>query len=100
MNGSNGNAVSVKVSRCVGCGTPIIGERLRCPACHDEHAATIAVASDSLSSGILGENDATLPRQLSRRASSVREAVVAWIGACLIVLLAAIVLIAAARSCQ
>ena len=31
-----------RFSSCVGCGTPIIGERLRCPACHDEHAAQIA----------------------------------------------------------
>lgn len=26
-----------KVSSCVGCGTPIIGDRSRCPVCHDQH---------------------------------------------------------------
>lgn len=29
----------MKISACVDCGTSIIGERLRCPACHDRHAA-------------------------------------------------------------
>jgi hypothetical protein len=28
----------MKVSACVDCGTTILGERLRCPAHHDEHA--------------------------------------------------------------
>lgn len=35
-------SVATKVSACVDCATPIIGERLRCPACHDEHAANLA----------------------------------------------------------
>lgn len=34
-----------RTSTCVDCGTTIIGERLRCPACHDRIADTIA-ASD------------------------------------------------------
>jgi hypothetical protein len=29
---------ATKVSSCVDCGTPIIGDRPRCPACHDLHA--------------------------------------------------------------
>ena len=29
--------LATKVSSCVGCGTPIIGEFLRCPVCHDRH---------------------------------------------------------------
>jgi hypothetical protein len=31
----------VKVSACIDCDTSIIGERLRCPACHDRHASAI-----------------------------------------------------------
>jgi anti-sigma factor RsiW len=31
-----------KVSACVDCGTTVIGERPRCPACHDRHAAVMA----------------------------------------------------------
>lgn len=35
-------STSVKISACVDCTTPIIGDRLRCPACHADHAAVIA----------------------------------------------------------
>jgi hypothetical protein len=34
----------VRISACVDCATPIIGDRLRCPACHADHAAVIAAA--------------------------------------------------------
>ena len=34
---------TAKVSTCVDCATTIIGERLRCPACHDLHAARFSV---------------------------------------------------------
>ena len=34
----------VKTSACVDCATPIIGDRLRCPACHADHAARIATS--------------------------------------------------------
>lgn len=96
MIGSSGNVA--KVSRCVGCATPIIGERLRCPACHDQHAASVATDA-SISSPTI-DDDVTLPRPRSRRGTSVREAVLAWIGACVIVALAAVFLVVAARSCQ
>ncbi len=29
---------SVKVSACLDCATPIIGDHLRCPACSDQHS--------------------------------------------------------------
>lgn len=32
---------ATKVSACVDCGTTIIGERPRCPACHGIHAAHV-----------------------------------------------------------
>lgn len=64
---------ATKVSSCVDCGTPIIGDRLRCPACHDQHAATL----------VAGDEDVTLPRdrapKSSVRESSVRDALIAWI---------------------
>lgn len=31
---------SPKISTCVDCSTTIIGDRLRCPACFDQHEAT------------------------------------------------------------
>lgn len=34
--------MTAKISACVDCATTIIGERLRCPACHDQHAAGLA----------------------------------------------------------
>lgn len=30
--------MTLSVSACVDCDTTIIGDRLRCPACHDRHA--------------------------------------------------------------
>ena len=38
---------ATKVSSCVDCETTIIGERLRCPACHDTHAASVVAAHPS-----------------------------------------------------
>jgi uncharacterized membrane protein YdfJ with MMPL/SSD domain len=49
----------------VDCGTPIIGERLRCPACHDRHAVGF----------LAGDEDVTLPRKRSSRSSSFWRAV-------------------------
>lgn len=52
-----------KFSSCVDCGTPIIGERLRCPACHDEHAGQIvtpAVPDD------VADDALTVPRPKQR----------------------------------
>lgn len=37
----------MKISACVDCGTTIIGERLRCPACHEDHAADLLESSDA-----------------------------------------------------
>jgi hypothetical protein len=31
----------MRTSSCVDCGTTIIGERLRCPACHMTHASAL-----------------------------------------------------------
>lgn len=34
--------MTLPVSACIDCDTTIIGERLRCPACHDQHAKSFA----------------------------------------------------------
>jgi hypothetical protein len=39
-----------RVSTCLDCSTIVIGERLRCPACHEMHAANLI-------------DDQTMPRQ-------------------------------------
>lgn len=81
---------STKISSCVDCGTPIIGDRLRCPACHDQHAERL----------VSGDDDVTLPRDRSGRRSSVREALIAWIGASLIIATAVVLFVIAGRACQ
>ena len=85
---------ATKVSSCVDCGTPIIGERLRCPACHDQHAATL-VSPDA------GDEDVTLPRDRTPTPKSpVREALIAWLGTVLIIALGVVLVLIAQRGCQ
>ena len=81
---------AAKFSSCVDCATPIIGERLRCPACHDRHAGNL----------LSGDEDVTLPRRRSARSPSAREALAAWLGAAFIIVVVAIFLVIAGRSCQ
>jgi hypothetical protein len=49
------SVVSTRTSSCVDCAASIIGERFRCPPCHQLHA-TSPVAS------LLDDEDATAPR--------------------------------------
>jgi hypothetical protein len=85
---------ATKVSSCVDCGTPIIGERLRCPACHDQHAQAL----------VSGDEDVTLPRdrapKSSVRESSVRDALITWIATSLILALGVVLLFIAQKGCQ
>ena len=74
--------VSPKISSCVDCATTIIGERLRCPACHDRHAEN----------RLSGDEAVTSP--------SVREAMLAWLGTVLILVVVVGFLVIAKRSCQ
>ena len=62
-----------KISACVDCSTPIIGELLRCFACHNRHA----------------------PPPLSRA-----QGLIAWLGAVLIIAATIVLLIISGRSCQ
>jgi hypothetical protein len=49
----------VRVATCVACGIPIVGDRMRCPACHAEHA-------DALVETAFGyDDDETVPRPRS-----------------------------------
>ena len=81
---------ATKISSCVDCATTIIGERLRCPACHDQHA-------DSLLSG---DEDVTLPRERAGTQTTIREALLAWLGTLLILVVVVVLLVFAKRSCQ
>lgn len=78
-----------KFSSCVDCATPIIGERLRCPACHDRHAVNL----------LSGDEDVTLPRRRSAKSPSVREELVAWLGIPRILVIVAVLLVVAGRKC-
>ena len=79
-----------KISSCVDCATTIIGDRLRCPACHDRHA-------ENLLSGV---EDVTPRRKRASTAPSVREALIAWLGTMLILVVVVVLLVIAKRSCQ
>jgi hypothetical protein len=84
-----------KVSTCVGCSTPIIGDRRRRPPCHDEHVGQIAT-------GLPGsDDDVTLPRdrvRRPRRSSTVLAGVVAWVVLGLVDAASGALLLTAARS--
>jgi hypothetical protein len=45
----------VKVSACINCDTTIIGDRLRCPACHDLHARSFVFEDGDV------ENEVAVP---------------------------------------
>lgn len=79
-----------KISSCVDCATTIIGERLRCPACHDRHAESL----------LSGDEDVTLPRKRAATEPPVREALLAWLGTMLILVVLVVLLVFAKRSCQ
>ncbi len=87
-------AAGDKISACVDCATPIIEERQRCPAYHEQHAAQLS----TVSACDLADEAVTLPRDRSRRTFSIREVLAEWLGACLVVVV--VVVVTAARSCQ
>lgn len=103
------SSVKVKVSACVDCETPIIGERLRCPACHDRHADRLLVGDEDVAlprdgaDESLSDEDETLPRDRdldwTDEPLSVRQAVIAWFVTLLIVAVAAVLFVTAGRSC-
>lgn len=63
--------MTVATSACVDCGTPIIGDRLRCPACHEHHANDVVAAADDV--------EATVPRPRMESVGLLPSFIVAWI---------------------
>ena len=78
-----------KISSCVDCATTIIGERLRCPACHDQHTASLLASGE----------DVTLPRDRVPRKSSIWRLVMPLFGAVQLAIIVAILVISAAKGC-
>ena len=81
--------VSTRTSTCVDCTTPIIGDRLRCPACHDRHAADFSASDDAT----------TLPRDRIAAPVSLWQALVAWLVLAQVFAVVVILLILAGRNC-
>lgn len=79
-----------KISSCVDCATPIIGERLRCPACHDQHAVGL----------LSGEDDVTVPRKRQSSSPTIWQSLVAWIAVVQLFAIVVILLILAGKACQ
>ncbi len=84
----------VRVSSCVDCATSIIGERLRCPACHDQHAVSIAAPPMS---GV-DEGAVTTPRP--RQARDAEDQLIAWIVAIATIVGLVIAILLMARECS
>ena len=68
---------ATKVSACVDCGTTIIGERPRCPACHGIHAARVAAShqDDATDDAVTAPRARERVRVMNRGSSLVRWAV-------------------------
>jgi len=81
----------MKFSSCVDCATPIIGEQLRCPACHDRHSKQLL---------LVGDEDVTLPRDRTRPQLSMGQALLAWFVLAQVLAAVVIGLIFAGRACR
>ena len=81
-------SVAVKVSSCVDCATTIIGERPRCPACHDRHAAAL-----------LGDDDVTAPRPRPAKVDALPSLFARWVATLELLIIIALGLYLGVRSC-
>ncbi len=61
--------MTLRVAACIDCGTAIIGECLRCPACHDRHADVYVPEID--------EDDVMASRQSRER--SILQILFSWL---------------------
>jgi hypothetical protein len=86
-------SVAAKISTCVDCATTIIGECLRCPACHDRHAAELVAT--------VMDDDVTAPRDRHDEASGdlLPGFLVRWVVVLEVVAIVALGLILGARAC-
>jgi hypothetical protein len=85
------------VSACVDCGTTVIGERPRCPACHDQHA--VVMADDIVTAPQTRlDVEMTTPRPRSRRIT--RGLLPAgWIVGAEVIAIVALVAVLLAKGC-
>lgn len=81
-----------KVSTCVDCATLIIGDRLRCPACHDRYAFSLVASSHD-------DVDATTPRLREMNADLVPSVLVRWIVVAEILSVLVLGIVIATRGC-
>lgn len=79
---------SSKISTRVDCATTIVGERVRCPACHQRHAA---------SSASWGDEDMTVPRP---RHDTALGFLVRWTVVIELLVIGVLGLIVVARGCS
>lgn len=74
--------VTLPVSACVDCALPIIGERLRCPACHDEHARSFVFEDDDDADKIISVPPSTFKILLTWLVAA--EAIAAVVAGCVL----------------
>ena len=86
--------VTSKVSTCVDCATTFIGERLRCPACHDLHAPRVVTAHQ----GDATDDAVTAPRP--RQRVHVANRTRGWIVAVEVLGMATLALILLVKGCS
>lgn len=79
-----------KISHCLDCETTIIGERLRCPACHDQHTTSLLASGE----------DVTLPRDRVRRKSSIWRVALPVFGAVQLAIIVVILVVSTAKGCR
>ncbi len=87
---------ATKVSTCVDCATPIIGERLRCTACHQEHVALLTAASLG---DERGDEDMTVPRARDTEESGPGLLFVRWMAVFELFAIVALGLVLCVRGC-
>ena len=83
--------VATKVSSCVDCATPIIGDRPRCAGCHQRHAALVAIP--------LGDDDMTTPRPRLTDGDTMPDFLARWVVGLELIVIVVLGLILAVRGC-
>lgn len=82
-----------RVSSCVECATPIIGDRRLCAACQARHG-------DDFLAGEVVDDAVTLPRPRSRKPISVWQSLAAWLVIAQLFAVVVILFILAGRACS
>jgi hypothetical protein len=82
-----------RVSSCVNCATPIIGDRRHCAACHAKYG-------DELLAGEVVDDAATLPRPRLRKTITVWQSLVAWLVIAQAITAVVILFILAGKGCS